>query len=77
MGNAFDAGLFGSAGSNGVNAQDRKIMKTRSLSVRAVAVCPVVLTSSLVAAGVYAQGTPLPVELLPLGRISDYVPAKR
>ena len=43
-------------------------MKTRSLSVRAVAVCPVVLTSSLVAAGVYAQGTPLPVELLPLGK---------
>ena len=43
-------------------------MKTRSLSVRAVAVCPVVLTSSLIAAGVYAQGTPLPVELLPLGK---------
>ncbi|MEC8741090.1 MAG: hypothetical protein VXX37_06310, partial [Pseudomonadota bacterium] len=43
-------------------------MKTRSLSVRAVAVGPVVLTSSLVAAGVYAQGTPLPVELLPLGK---------
>ena len=43
-------------------------MKIRSLSFRALAVRSVVLAHSLVAAGVYAQGTPLPVELLPLGK---------
>ena len=52
-------------------------MKIRSLSVRALAVRSVVLAYSLVAAGVYAQGTPLAVELLPLGKDLDYDPGKR
>ena len=43
-------------------------MKTRSWSVQALVVCTITLASPLVANGLRAQGTPLPVELLPLGK---------
>ncbi|HBW83142.1 MAG: hypothetical protein CMD92_04390 [Gammaproteobacteria bacterium] len=43
-------------------------MKTKSLFAQSLVMCSVALASSLAADGVRAQGTPLPVELLPLGK---------